>query len=38
VWRLADERLMGRFRMLAGTLGVTGETDGTDVKAALKLP
>lgn len=28
---------MGRFRMVAGTLGVTGETDGMDVKVALKL-
>lgn len=28
VWRLADERYMGRFRVAAGTVGSTEETDG----------
>lgn len=31
VWRLADERFMGRFRIVAGTLGGTQETDGIEV-------
>lgn len=32
VWRLADERYVGRFRIAAGTLGGTQETDGIEVK------
>jgi 3-phytase len=32
VWRLADERFVGRFRIVAGTLGATEETDGIEVK------
>ena len=31
VWRLADERYMGRFRIGAGALGATEETDGIEV-------
>ena len=31
VWRLADERYMGRFRIAAGALGATEETDGIEV-------
>ena len=32
VWRLADERFVGRFRITAGRLGSTEETDGIEVK------
>lgn len=32
VWRLADERFVGRFRIAAGPLGGTQETDGIEVK------
>ena len=32
VWRLADERFIGRFRITAGRLGSTEETDGIEVK------
>jgi 3-phytase len=32
VWRLADDRYMGRFRIAAGRLGGTEETDGIEVK------
>ena len=31
VWSLADERFLGRFRVGAGTLGATEETDGIDL-------
>jgi 3-phytase len=31
VWRLADEHYMGRFRIAAGPLGATEETDGIEV-------
>ena len=34
VWRLSDERFMGRFRIAPGTVGSTEETDGIDVKTA----
>jgi len=31
VWRLSDERYMGRFRIGAGAVGATEETDGIEV-------
>ncbi|WP_310496142.1 phytase [Sandarakinorhabdus sp.] len=32
VWRLSDDRYMGRFRIAAGRYGATQETDGIEVK------
>jgi 3-phytase len=32
VWRLPDEHYMGRFRIAAGQVGATEETDGIEVK------
>jgi 3-phytase len=31
VWRLSDERFVGRFRIVGGTVGGTEETDGIEV-------